>query len=71
MRLIALQELSELLSIGTEDLLVVSSQIESFIGDLVCILGDNGGDIARDGEDDDGEGDSVCEAHYMHSCFVM
>lgn len=58
-RLIALQELSELLSISTEDTLAGSFQVESFVRELVRILGGNGGQAAQDeadGDDDDDDG---------------
>ncbi|KAJ4473595.1 hypothetical protein J3R30DRAFT_3659131 [Lentinula aciculospora] len=53
-RLVTLQELSELLSISTEDTLAGSFQVEAFVRELVKILGGRGAD--RD-EDDDDEGD--------------
>lgn len=57
-RLIALQELSELLSISTEDSLAGSFQVESFVRELVRILGGTGGEAAEDrDEDDEGDGD--------------
>ncbi|EJD07256.1 uncharacterized protein FOMMEDRAFT_71851 [Fomitiporia mediterranea MF3/22] len=52
-RLVALQELSELLSISTEDTLAGSFQIESFVRELVRVLGGNGGEAAQDEVDDD------------------
>lgn len=51
-RLVTLQELSESLSISTEDMLAGSSQIKQFVRELVKILGGCGAD-----EDDDDEGD--------------
>ncbi|KAI0079345.1 HECT-domain-containing protein [Panus rudis PR-1116 ss-1] len=51
-RLLTLQELSELLSISTEDTLAGSFQVESFVRELVRILGGTGND-SDDGEDDD------------------
>ena len=51
-RLITLQELSELLSISTEDTLAGSFQVESFVRELVRILGGTGND-PEDGEDDE------------------
>jgi E3 ubiquitin-protein ligase TRIP12 len=51
-RLVTLQELSELLSISTEDTLAGSFQVEQFVRELVKILGGRGVD-----EDDDDEGD--------------
>ncbi|KAH8108502.1 hypothetical protein DFH11DRAFT_1731793 [Phellopilus nigrolimitatus] len=55
-KLIALQELSELLSISTEDTLAGSFQVERFIRELVRILGATGGEAAQDeGDDDDDE----------------
>lgn len=50
-RLLTLQELSELLSISTEDTLAGSFQVESFVRELVRILGGSGND--PDGDDDD------------------
>lgn len=55
-RLVALQELSELLSISTEDTLAGSFQIESFVRELVRILGGNGGEAAQDEAEEDDEG---------------
>ncbi|KAJ7698902.1 hypothetical protein B0H17DRAFT_1196492 [Mycena rosella] len=51
-RLVTLQELSELLSISTEDTLAGSFQVEQFVRELVKILGGRG-----DNEDEDDEGD--------------
>ncbi|OCH91486.1 hypothetical protein OBBRIDRAFT_775037 [Obba rivulosa] len=51
-RLLTLQELSELLSISTEDTLAGSFQVEAFIRELVRILGGTGGD-PEDGDEDD------------------
>ncbi|KAJ7251448.1 hypothetical protein C8J57DRAFT_1078213 [Mycena rebaudengoi] len=51
-RLVTLQELSELLSISTEDTLAGSFQVEQFVRELVKILGGRGND-----EDEDDEGD--------------
>lgn len=50
-RLVTLQELSELLSISTEDTLAGSFQVEEFVRELVKILG------GRGVEDDDDRGD--------------
>ncbi|RPD53372.1 hypothetical protein L226DRAFT_617463 [Lentinus tigrinus ALCF2SS1-7] len=52
-RLLTLQELSELLSISTEDTLAGSFQVEAFIRELVRILGGTGND-EDEGDDDDG-----------------
>ncbi|KAK7056382.1 Ubiquitin fusion degradation protein 4 [Paramarasmius palmivorus] len=52
-RLLTLQELSELLSISTEDTLAGSFQVEQFVKELVKILGGRGDD---DDEGDDGDG---------------
>jgi len=49
-RLLTLQELSELLSISTEDTLAGSFQVEQFVKELVRILGGPGG--GNDDEDD-------------------
>lgn len=54
-RLVTLQELSELLSISTEDTLAGSFQVEQFVRELVKILGGRGAD---EDEDDDGDDDS-------------
>ncbi|KAI0738636.1 hypothetical protein C8Q80DRAFT_1206571 [Daedaleopsis nitida] len=51
-RLLTLQELSELLSISTEDTLAGSFQVEAFIRELVRILGGTGND-EDEGDDDD------------------
>lgn len=56
-RLVTLQELSELLSISTEDTLAGSFQVEQFVRELVKVLGGRGVD---EDEDDDG-GDDVEE----------
>lgn len=50
-RLLTLQELSELLSFSTEDTLAGSFPVESFVRELVRILGGSGAD-----DDDDDEG---------------
>lgn len=52
-RLYALQELSELLSISTEDSLAGSFQVDSFVKELVRILGGQGGDADRDEDGDE------------------
>lgn len=52
-RLLTLQELSELLSISTEDTLAGSFQVESFVKELVKILGGSG----VNQEDDEGNDD--------------
>ena len=54
-RLVTLQELSELLSISTEDTLAGSFQVEQFVRELVKILGGKGAD---EDEDEDGDEDS-------------
>ena len=56
-RLLTLQELSELLSISTEDTLAGSFQVEAFIRELVKILGGTGNDEGEDDEDDGVEQD--------------
>ncbi|KAL1748215.1 hypothetical protein HDZ31DRAFT_79908 [Schizophyllum fasciatum] len=53
-RLISLQELSELLSISTEDTLAGSFPVESFVRELVKILGGRG---SPDEDDEDGDED--------------
>jgi E3 ubiquitin-protein ligase TRIP12 len=57
-RLVTLQELSELLSISTEDTLAGSFQVEQFVRELVKILGGRGAD-----EDDDDEGEEDSPVH--------
>lgn len=54
-RLVTLQELSELLSISTEDTLAGSFQVEQFVRELVKILGGKGAD---EDEDEDGDEES-------------
>ncbi|KAI0675862.1 hypothetical protein C8Q78DRAFT_964482 [Trametes maxima] len=56
-RLVTLQELSELLSISTEDTLAGSFQVEAFIRELVRILGGTGNDEDEGDDDDVGEQD--------------
>lgn len=51
-RVVTLQELSELLSISTEDTLAGSFQVDAFVRELVKILGGTG-NAADDGDDDD------------------
>ncbi|KAF7370365.1 Ubiquitin fusion degradation protein 4 [Mycena sanguinolenta] len=57
-RLVTLQELSELLSISTEDTLAGSFQVEQFVRELVKILGGRGNE---EDEDDDGGGEEPPE----------
>jgi E3 ubiquitin-protein ligase TRIP12 len=57
-RLVTLQELSELLSISTEDTLAGSFQVEQFVRELVKILGGKGVD-----EDEDEDGDEDAGEH--------
>lgn len=52
-RLVTLQELSELLSISTEDTLAGSFQVEQFVRELVKILGGRGAEIDSDEEGDE------------------
>lgn len=56
-RLVTLQELSELLSISTEDTLAGSFQVEDFVGELVKILGGRGVNEDEDDRDDGDEQD--------------
>ncbi|KAI6164689.1 hypothetical protein EDD17DRAFT_1775566 [Pisolithus thermaeus] len=56
-RLVTLQELSELLSISTEDTLAGSFQVEDFVGELVKILGGRGVNEDDDDRDDGDEQD--------------
>ncbi|EUC59067.1 E3 ubiquitin protein ligase [Rhizoctonia solani AG-3 Rhs1AP] len=51
-RLMALQELSEILSMSTEDTLAGYFQVDSFVGELVRIMG--GKDTGGDDDDDEG-----------------
>ncbi|KIL69369.1 hypothetical protein M378DRAFT_184532 [Amanita muscaria Koide BX008] len=53
-RLLSLQELSELLSISTEDTLAGAFPVESFVRELVRILGGQG---AEEDDEDDGDQD--------------
>ncbi|KAF7309974.1 Ubiquitin-protein ligase [Mycena indigotica] len=57
-RLLTLQELSELLSISTEDTLAGSFQVEQFVKELVKILGGSG---KNEDEDDDGGEETPAE----------
>ncbi|KAG6890023.1 hypothetical protein C0992_003368 [Termitomyces sp. T32_za158] len=52
-RLVTLQELSELLSISTEDTLAGSFQVEQFVRELVKVLGGHG--VDEDEDEDDNE----------------
>lgn len=52
-RLVTLQELSELLSISTEDTLAGSFQVEQFVKELVKILGGRGADEDEDEDNDE------------------
>lgn len=54
-RLVTLQELSELLSISTEDTLAGSFQVEEFVRELVKILGGRGVNEDEDDGCDDGD----------------
>ncbi|KAH8075865.1 hypothetical protein BXZ70DRAFT_712273 [Cristinia sonorae] len=56
-RLVTLQELSELLSISTEDTLAGSFQVESFVRELVRILGGSGNNDDEGEDDEDQEHD--------------
>ncbi|KAF8906204.1 hypothetical protein CPB84DRAFT_1813845 [Gymnopilus junonius] len=56
-RLLTLQELSELLSISTEDTLAGSFQVEQFVKELVKILGGRGADEDEDDEEEPAEHD--------------
>jgi E3 ubiquitin-protein ligase TRIP12 len=56
-RLLTLQELSELLSISTEDTLAGSFPVESFVRELVRILGGKGNEEENDDDDDDDGGE--------------
>ncbi|KZT67358.1 hypothetical protein DAEQUDRAFT_673424 [Daedalea quercina L-15889] len=67
-RLLTLQELSELLSISTEDTLAGSFQVESFVRELVRILGGTGGDPD---EDDDQDAQDVDEDAALAAALAM
>ncbi|KAG1780930.1 hypothetical protein EV702DRAFT_963221 [Suillus placidus] len=69
-RLVTLQELSELLSISTEDTLAGSFQVEQFVRELVKILGGRGAD---EDEDDDGgdDGDDNDEDAALAAALAM
>ncbi len=56
-RLLTLQELSELLSISTEDTLAGSFQVEQFVKELVKVLGGRGADNDEDDENENNNGD--------------
>ncbi|THH00617.1 hypothetical protein EW026_g1951 [Hermanssonia centrifuga] len=56
-RLLTLQELSELLSISTEDTLAGSFQVEAFVRELVRILGGSGNEQDEGDDDDEHEQD--------------
>ncbi|TCD69149.1 Ubiquitin fusion degradation protein 4 [Steccherinum ochraceum] len=56
-RLVTLQELSELLSISTEDTLAGSFQVEAFVRELVRILGGTGNNDDEGDDDEDQEHD--------------
>lgn len=56
-RLVTLQELSELLSISTEDTLAGSFPVESYVRELVRILGGSGNNEDEGEDDDDQEHD--------------
>jgi E3 ubiquitin-protein ligase TRIP12 len=57
-RLLTLQELSELLSISTEDTLAGSFPVEQFVRELVKILGGRGADEDEDDDEDSGDRDN-------------
>ena len=57
-RLLTLQELSELLSISTEDTLAGSFPVEQFVRELVKILGGRGADADEDEDEDSGDRDN-------------
>ena len=64
-RLVTLQELSELLSISTEDTLAGSFQVEEFVRELVKILGGRGvneDDDEDGGDDEDHDSDAALAA---------
>ncbi|KIJ55771.1 hypothetical protein M422DRAFT_152050 [Sphaerobolus stellatus SS14] len=61
-RLIALQELSELLSISTEDTLSGYFQVDAFVKELVKIMGGKGEDTHDDEEDDENQDEDAALA---------
>ncbi|KAG5636235.1 hypothetical protein H0H81_008716 [Sphagnurus paluster] len=61
-RLVTLQELSELLSISTEDTLAGSFQVEQFVRELVKILGGRGADEDEDDDDEEQDEDAALAA---------
>ncbi|GAB1518382.1 Ubiquitin fusion degradation protein 4 [Rhizoctonia solani] len=63
-RLMALQELSEILSMSTEDTLAGYFQVDSFVGELVRIMGgkDTGGDDDDEAVNEDDEDASLAAA---------
>ncbi|EIN09595.1 hypothetical protein PUNSTDRAFT_120033 [Punctularia strigosozonata HHB-11173 SS5] len=72
-RLITLQELSELLSMSTEDTLAGSFPVEGYVRELVRILGGSGNAEGEDGEDGDdgGEGDEQDEDAQLAAAIAM
>ncbi|KAG1850714.1 hypothetical protein F4604DRAFT_1907303, partial [Suillus subluteus] len=69
-RLVTLQELSELLSISTEDTLAGSFQVEQFVRELVKILGGRGADEDED-EDGGDDGDDHDEDAALAAALAM
>ena len=65
-----MQELSELLSISTEDTLAGSFQVEQFVKELVRILGGRGGDNDSD-EDNDQNADERDEDAVLAAALAM
>jgi len=61
-RLVTLQELSELLSISTEDTLAGSFQVEQFVKELVKILGGRGADEEEEDTGEDRDEDAALAA---------
>ena len=61
-RLLTLQELSELLSISTEDTLAGSFPVEQFVRELVKILGGRGADEDEDEDSGDRDNDAALAA---------
>ncbi|KZT55287.1 hypothetical protein CALCODRAFT_498890 [Calocera cornea HHB12733] len=62
-RLMALQELSELLSMSTEDTLAGHFPIESFVTELLKVMGGTGMPEDEDDEDNEGEGEGEGNEH--------
>ncbi|EGG06319.1 uncharacterized protein MELLADRAFT_48491 [Melampsora larici-populina 98AG31] len=70
-RLVALQELAEILAVSTEDTLAGYFQTDSFARELVAILkGQTGRDRAREDDDDEGEEEEEEEMLLASRCLA-